>query len=133
MAMLINIKSIMKNEADLGSSTDNYFFSRMDNCTWAFTYVLKNNLEEFLVPCLYCISNMMQTLILYCKAGKSKYSEQSQSLLSMLQQILKEFISKPQVQELLKENNQLKYFIENQKLELISMNGGPLNLKSIWI
>ncbi|MEH7106911.1 hypothetical protein, partial [Bacillus sp. JJ1764] len=110
MAMLINMKSIMKNEADLGSSTDNYFFSRMENCTWAFTYVIKNELEEFYVPCLYSISNMMQTLILYCKAGKSKYSGQSQSLLTMLQGILNNFISNPKVQGILKENNQLRFF-----------------------
>ncbi|MFP3386167.1 hypothetical protein, partial [Tritonibacter sp. SIMBA_163] len=47
MAMLINITSIVDTENDLGTSTEDYFFSRMENCSWAFSYIYKNDIKEY--------------------------------------------------------------------------------------
>lgn len=118
MAMFINILSISHTERDLGSSTEDYFFSRMDNCTWAFTYIYKQELEEYYVPTLYCICNMLQTLILYKKTAKTKYSNDVNGLLSTLEDILNDFVNLESVKDILYKNTQLTYFIDNQLIDL---------------
>ncbi|MGC2836371.1 hypothetical protein ABOD30_00825 [Bacillus subtilis] len=118
MAMLINIISITDTESDLGSSTEDYFFTRMENCTWAFTYIYKNELEEYYVPSLYCVCNMLQTLILYKKTAKNKYSHNVSNLLSVLDKILKDFIDLQLVKDILSRNKQLKFFVDNLILDL---------------
>ncbi|MEN0664617.1 hypothetical protein [Caldifermentibacillus hisashii] len=118
MAMLINILSISKTKGDLGSSTEDYFFSRMENCTWAFKYVLNHKLKDYYVPSLYSICNMIQTLILYKKSAKNKYISDVNILLTKLEQILKDFISSEDIQVILERNNHLRYFIDNQILDM---------------
>ncbi|MEN6328600.1 MAG: hypothetical protein ABFD18_20630 [Syntrophomonas sp.] len=122
MTMLLSVRSIMKGERDLGSSTDDYFFSRMKNCTWAFTYVINNDLEDYFVPSLYCIGNMMQTLTLYYEAGKSKYRHRIKPLLSLLDMELNKYLSKGRVKEIINSNYQLRYFLENQLLNYSNLN-----------
>lgn len=122
--MLINVRSIMKGESDLGSSTDNYFFSRMENCTWAFSYIIKNDLEDYFVPSLYCICNMMQTLSLYYKAGKSKYRDQIKPLMNLLDNELNKYLSEEKVQKIIDSNYQLKYFFINQLLNHSDIDNG---------
>ncbi|MEW9181551.1 hypothetical protein AB2553_14160 [Bacillus mycoides] len=128
MAMLINIKSIMKDTKDLGSSTEDYFFSRMENCTWAFTYVIRNGIEEYFIPSLYCICNMKQTLLLYLKAGKSKYSVEANMLLNVLKKVLRDFGANTKVKEILDSNKQLKYFLASQIYERYQFQGDSLSI-----
>ncbi|CAH2213878.1 hypothetical protein [Tepidibacter aestuarii] len=128
MTMLLSVRSIMKGESDLGSSTDDYFFSRMKNCTWAFSYVINNNLEDYFIPSMYCIGNMMQTLSLYYKAGKSKYRDRIIPLMSLLSNELDKYISKERVKEIIKSNCQLKYFLENQLWNYSDMNNEHYDL-----
>ncbi|MCR2043779.1 hypothetical protein [Anaerosalibacter massiliensis] len=124
MTMLLNVRSIMKGESDLGSSTDDYFFSRMENCTWAFSYIIKNDLEDYFVPSLYCICNMMQTLSLYYKAGKSKYRDRIKPLMNLLDKELNKYLSKEKVQKIIDSNYQLKYFLINQLLNHSDIDDG---------
>ncbi|PJI09232.1 MULTISPECIES: hypothetical protein [Clostridium] len=123
MAMLINIKSIMKGNSDLGSSIDSSFFSTIENCTWAFTYVINKEIEEYYIPSLYCIGNMIQTLILYYKAGKSKFRDQILPLIDSLNKILNKFLNNDKVKKIIHNNNQLSYFIENQLKYCFNIKG----------
>ncbi|MDK7489686.1 MULTISPECIES: hypothetical protein [Bacillus cereus group] len=121
MAMLINITSIINTESDLGSSTEDYFFSRMENCIWAFSYVYKNKIEEHYIPSLYCICNMLQTLILYKKITKNKYSVEVDKLILSLHKILNEFMEIQGVKDILNKNKQLSFFIDNQILDIVEI------------
>lgn len=123
LAMILRIKSIEDGESDLGSSTDNYFFTRMENCTWAFKYVLNNLLEEYFIPSLYCICNLIQTLMLYNKTGKNKYEDKIEPLINMLYSILNEFIKSKEVRDITKHNVKLNLFIDRQLKDISSLTG----------
>lgn len=114
LAIILKIKAIEFKQADLDSSTDNYFFTRMECCTWAYKLVLNKSLDDYYIPSIYSICNLAQALIMYKSTGKSKYAGQIDTLLNMLSEWLNAFLSREDVNKVVKHNVKLKLFINNQ-------------------
>lgn len=129
MTMHLCIKEIEDSKFDLGSSTDDYFFSRMERCSWAFNYILKNGMEEFYIGSLYCLVNLIQVLTLYYEIGKSKYRKDIDPLLNVLNKVLNEYLENMKIKQILIENNQLRFFLISQQMKLDKIIGTNYDIK----
>lgn len=114
MAMLMKITAVEKKLTHLGSSTDNYFFTRMERCIWGLRYILKANDRELYVPSLYNICNMHQTLILYINSGHSQFDSYVEKNIRELQILLSEYLKNEEIRRITASNKQLKLFIDSQ-------------------
>ncbi|MDW8802646.1 hypothetical protein P8V03_15975 [Clostridium sp. A1-XYC3] len=115
MAMFLKIKAFSRGYTEIGNSTDNYFFSRMDRCIWGLEYILNKKLDELYIPGIYAICNLNQSLCLYILSGHSKFSEKCVVLVEKIYTLVNKCLNNSELKELIDDNHSLRMFIKSQK------------------
>ncbi len=130
--MISVIEGYNNGTTGIGGSTDDYYAERMTRVLWALEYVLKNSLEELLIPSLYVTYNLSQSLSLYLESGHEDYSEKAKGLLNSILKIQSRFHSLDSVKRILSENIQLDIFriFQNWKQECaLAKEKTPINIE----
>lgn len=123
--MFTTILGFNRGICSIGGSTDNYFVERMPRVLLALQFVLKKQLSEIYLPSMYVLINLEQALTEYLFCKDNQYKEKAKKLLINVNNLIKQFILKDEVNELLKTNIQLSLFFVLQSIrtnKVLGMN-----------
>jgi len=125
MAMQLKIKAFEMNLAEIGNSTDDYFFSRMERLLWAIQYIMRNGQEELYLPAIYNLCNVHQTLALYLISQHEEYINETRELFTQVYNLLLDYLKVSFISDIVERNIQLKVFVEAQHFLHSSIQGTP--------
>lgn len=114
MAMRLHIMERAGCGADLGFSEDDCFFERAKMSSNALARILYMHQQPLYAPALYCLCNLLQTLLLYCRTIHGKYQEQALACADHLIGTLGKYARDPDGR-IPMNNPQLAYFIREQQ------------------
>lgn len=113
-SMRVKIGACALGHDKMGSSTDGYFFSRMETVFEAVDFVISHRMTELFSPVAYLLFNMQQTLCLYLASGDTSFIEKAKDLSDRVAGLVTAFLSIPEVRTMISRDLSLATFCEYQ-------------------
>lgn len=128
--MRVRIRSCELANYNLGDSTDDYFFNRIEGYfIRGMNNLFKYNNVEVYVPSLYAILNLHQAICEYIACSDNKYQAKAIDLAKKINILINTAIAKNELKDEVSNNLQLRMFLTSQMYLNSKISGRKVKLK----
>lgn len=121
VAMRMKLAAIKMGFASFGTSTDNYFLSRLSGLVNGVEFIFRTKKTEFYTPAIYALLNLHQTLLDFQENNVANSTEVLRCL-SSVHETLEKILALQDVQTIINSSPQVRYFLAEQILRYAKLN-----------